>query len=245
MQYRLFDKEISKDGLTSLDRAIAFLWLAKNAHGVESLTAKELASIVANECGHPHQNASRLHTKLASDRRTSKFGISGFRLRPSAESFYDNKYSHLLEPRSEPVVLTTGSVIPRAIFCSTGRTYLLRLVDQVNGCYDHGFHDGVTVLGRKLLETLCIEVYVQSSRADEIKRPDGNFLTFEDISGKISVDSRYQITRETKKALASIKKLGDQSAHNPRFTARSDDVEGVKFGLRVAAEELLHLCAFN
>lgn len=245
MDYRRFDRELSSENLRVVDRAVAFLWLAKTVYGLEGMTAKEIAQILERECGHPRQNASRLHEQLRVDQRTAKFGTSGFRLRPKDFAFLDERFGHLLSVRSSPAPSGHGSVIPREIFEQSARSYLLRLVDQVNGCYDHGYHDGVMVLARKLLETLIIEVYVQAGRVSEIKRPqDGALLSFEQLSGKISADSVIHVTRETKSTLAAIKKFGDQSAHNQRFVARQGDVDGLKQEIRIAAEELLHLCNY-
>lgn len=245
MNYKNFDAAISEKKLQSLDRALAILWLGKVAHGIEGMSTKEITSIIENDCGHPRQNTSRLHDKLRADRRTAKHGSDGFRLRPDALKALGQQYGVLLEMPSAPKVSGSAGVVPREIFEPSKRSYLIRLVDQVNGCYQNAYFDGVMVLGRKLLETLVIEIYVQGGRAPEIKRPlDGAFLTFEELSGKIAADAKVNVTRETKKALVSLKKLGDQSAHNQRFTAQLSDVEDIKHGLRIAAEELLHHCNY-
>jgi hypothetical protein len=41
------------------------------------------------------------------------------------------------------------------------------------------------------------------------------------------------------KGLRDLKQIGDLSAHNRRFNARQNDIDRVRDGLRVAAEELL------
>jgi len=245
VNYKDFDAAISDSKVQSIDRALAILWLGKVAQGVEGMTAKEIARIMEQDCGHPAQNASRLFERLRADRRTAKHGADGFRLRPDALKVLSAKYEGLLALPSVPKVSGSAGMIPCELFLPAKRSYLVRLVDQVNGCYQNGYFDGVMVLGRKLLETLVIEVYVQDGRAAEIKRTDGAFLTFEELSGKIAADSKVHVTRETKKTLASMKKFGDQSAHNQRFTAQLSDVDELKQGLRIAAEELLHHCNYQ
>lgn len=244
MDYRSFDNEISQAPIQSVDRAIALLWLSHVKYGIEGMSAKEVALIIESECGHPKQNVSRLHDRLAADRRTAKFGTYGFRLRPAAHRELNAQYGAVIELPSAPKFVGSGSIIPRDIFASCGREYLIRLVHQVNGCNDHGYFDGTMVLARKLLETLVIEAYTQAGRASDVKRGDGAFLAFEELVGRISADVRMHITRETKKALVEVKRFGDQSAHNPRFTARAGDVDALKAGIRIAAEELLNVCNF-
>ncbi|MCE7950736.1 MAG: hypothetical protein DYH18_06465 [Xanthomonadales bacterium PRO7] len=243
MEYQAFDLAISENRISSIDRAVAMLWLGKVVNRIEGMTAKEIASIVENDCGHPQQNINRLSQQLRSDRRTAKYG-EGFRLKPNALKALTQQYQNLLASPSAPKIHSTLEVVPRAIFEPARRGYLLRLIDQVNGCYQNGYFDGVMVLGRKLLETLVIEVYAQNGRSAEIKRADGAFLPLEDLSGKISSDNAINITRETKKSLAALKKFGDQSAHNQRFTAQLTDVDEIKHGFRIAAEELLHHCNY-
>jgi len=51
--------------------------------------------------------------------------------------------------------------------------------------------------------------------------------------------------RNAAKGLKDFKQLGDQSAHNRRFNANANDIDRVRDGLRVAAEELLHLAGLK
>jgi len=244
MDYQNFDSEISKDKLRTVDRAVSILWLAKTIHGIDGMNAKEIALIMERDCGHPKQNDSRLREMLRSDPRTVKHGRDGFRLKPDSFRKLGEKYGGILAAPSEPTLRSSHSIVPREVFEPTSRNYLIRLIDQVNGCYQNGYFDGVMVLGRKLVETLMIEVYAQRGFAADVKRADGSFYGFEELAGKLSADTRFNITRETKKTLAEIKRFGDQSAHNQRFTARLSDVDGIKTGLRIAAEELLHHCNY-
>lgn len=232
-------------GAKSIDRAIAILWLAKRRHSLDGMTTREVVSIIEGECGHPSQNCSRLHERLGADRRTAKFGHGGWRLRPDAQRQLDERYGRLLKTVVKKSVAPDGSLIPRDIFVEAGRGYLTKVVDQVNGCYDDGHYDGCAVMGRRLMETLLIEAYVQAGRALFVKDSQGSFLTLEGLIGKVISDSHLPLSRDTKRLLPEIKRLGDQSAHNPRFNARRVEIDALKHGLRVAAEELLNLCNYG
>ena len=102
MNYKDFDDAISEAKIQSLDRALAILWFGKVVYGIQGMPAKEIASIIENECGHPRQNTSRLHDQLRADRRTAKNGPNGFRLRPDAEKTLGQQYGGLISVPSAP-----------------------------------------------------------------------------------------------------------------------------------------------
>jgi hypothetical protein len=88
---------------------------------------------------------------------------------------------------------------------------------------------------------LLIEVYEGCGRPDDIKAGDGNFHMFASLLRIFEADSAFQLSRNAKQGLQDFKKLGDLSAHNRRFNARMEDIDRVRDGIRVAAEELLHI----
>lgn len=244
MNYSDFEIAIADEKMAVIDRAVAILWLGRRSHGIEGMTPKEIAKIMEEDCGHPRQNVSRLEFRLQGDNRTAKFGKDAYRLRPMSIRGLDEKYGPLIS-RPKKLVVGPGSVIPREIFQQSNRQFLLRVVDQVNGCYDLGFYDSCAVMARRLIETLLIEIYMQANRSDFLKDTAGYFLSLEQIIGKVSADQAVHLTRETKRLLPEIKKIGDQSAHNPRFNARQSEIDALKHGIRVASEELLNLCNYQ
>jgi hypothetical protein len=94
---------------------------------------------------------------------------------------------------------------------------------------------------RRVLETLLIEVYESKGRAAEIKGADGHFQMFAALLAHFEKDNAFHPRRNALKGLRDFKLLDDLSAHNRRFNARKDDVDRVRDGLRIAAEELLNL----
>lgn len=137
-------------------------------------------------------------------------------------------------------VSPTDSVLPHDLFAGT-RPYIEKVVDQINGSYDHAHYDCCAVMCRRLAETLIIEVYEKQNRSQDIKGPDGNFLMLNNLIGALKKDEQMNLGRNSKKGLEELKELGDKAAHNRRFNARESDINSIKSGLRTAAEELLHL----
>lgn len=246
MDYADFILTIDSPAMRGIDRAIAVLWYAKRAHELEGMTTREVTALLEQKCGHPRQNVSRLDAQLKEDKRVARHGRSGWRLHPRATIAMNEKYSAIVEAPKASKALGAGSVIPSELVRDTRRSYLIRVVEQINVSYDHGLYDCAAVMARRLLETLIIEVYEQQGRTSEIKQStSGYFFTFDDLIQVASKDHALNLSRDTIKALTENKRLGDQSAHNRRFTARCSDIDLLKQGLRIAVEDLLHLCGFS
>ncbi len=226
--------------LLSLDRALAVLWWIGREDPAVGMTAKDICAVVET-AGHPKQNATRLETQLEEDRRTSKAGKGAWRLRPQTRRELDTVYAFAHEPaRPGP----SDSVLPRQLFTNT-RGYIERVVEQINMSYGARCWDCSAVMCRRLLETLIIEVYEYRQQATQIKGPDGHLLMFNGLINHIRADMSINLGRNASQALKDHKALGDQAAHNRRFNAQQNDIDRVRDGLRVAAEELLHLAGLR
>lgn len=67
------------------------------------------------------------------------------------------------------------NVLPMSVVTKT-RGYIESVVRQANGTYEHQWYDACSVMIRRLVETLIIEVYEAKKKAHEIKGGDGNYL---------------------------------------------------------------------
>lgn len=133
----------------------------------------------------------------------------------------------------------TEQVLPTSVVRGT-LGYIEKVVDQANGSYEHGWYDACSVMIRRLAETLIIEVYEAKGEAEEIKK-DGNFLMLSGLIDQIQTKTAWNLGRETRAAFPFLKSLGDRSAHNRRYLATKQDVDRLIPGLRVVADDLLHL----
>jgi len=226
-------------GTPSLERAVGLIWLASRVDHAAGLTPREICDL-DHEAGHPAVNVPRLSEQLGRDRRVSQ-SKGRWRVRPQARKDLDDQYSFAVEPLPPP---PSDSVLSRALFDGT-RGYLEKVVDQINKSYDAQLWDCCAVMGRRLLETLIIEVYEHDRRSDEIKGPDGNFKMFNGLIDHILSDRNYNLSRNTVEGLKEQKRLGDLSAHNRRYNAQPNDIKKNSGDLRVAAEELLHLSGLH
>jgi hypothetical protein len=141
---------------------------------------------------------------------------------------------------STPATPANERVLPSAVILSAP-DYLQRIVLQANGCYEQRWYDACSVMIRKLVESLIIEVYERHGKGDEIKK-DGDYLMLAGLIHHIlNIQKYWSLQRETKRELPDLKKLGDRAAHNRRYQATKQDIDQSRPGLRVAIDDLLHL----
>lgn len=224
--------------LRSIDRAVYLLWFLGRDEPAIGGDVRDLCASMERH-GYPKQNVTRMREHLEADTRVAKAGKDGvFRLRPASRRELDVTFAEMIRTPRRAVL--TDALLPRALFTGS-RGYIEHVVHQLNVSFDHGLYDCCAVMGRRLLETLLIEVYEAKGRAMEIKGPDGQFLIFAGLLSFLERDTQLHPSRNALKGLRGIKELGDLAAHNRRFMAHKDDIERVRSGLRVAAGEFLEL----
>jgi len=148
-----------------------------------------------------------------------------------------------LEETAAPSIPASEQILPMSVVKGT-RKYIENVLLQTNGAYERGWFDAASVMLRKLVEIMIIEVYEAKGRAAYVKhngKPENDFFMLSDLIDKILSDTNFNLARDTKKCLPLLKALGDRSAHNRRYLAKSEDVKNVIPGFRVVADDLLHL----
>lgn len=222
--------------IRTIDRAIALLWMAGRDDPSRGRNTRDLCAVL-EASGHPRQNVSRMRRQLQVDKRAAKVGKDDWRLHATSRRELDLYYKDLDGPVSPP---DSDSVLPRVLFHGT-RGYIERVVRQINKSYDAGLFDCCAVMCRRLVETMIIELYEARGRAGEVKGSDGHFLMLSGLMTFLENDSTIHLSRSTTQGLRDFKKLGDLSAHSRRFNAERPDIDRVRDGLRVGAQELLRL----
>jgi hypothetical protein len=119
------------------------------------------------------------------------------------------------------------------------RSYITRIANQINGCYENGWYDACAVMIRRLIETLIIETFEHHNIADKIKGPGGDFLYLRDLVSKTLSEPAWNLSRNCKSALPKLKDVGDKSAHNRFFVAQRGDIQPLITDIRTVVQELL------
>ena len=136
-------------------------------------------------------------------------------------------------------------VLPLDVLKQT-RNYFVKVITQANGCYEHQWYDACSVMIRRFVETLIVELYEAKGKASEIQDSNRDFFMLQKlIDATLNEKKAWNLGRETKKTLPLVKKLGDRAAHNRRYVATKIDVDEIIPGLRVVADELLHLAGIK
>ncbi|MBI4429507.1 MAG: hypothetical protein HY562_10355 [Ignavibacteriales bacterium] len=233
---REFLTVLRKLDINNTERGIALLWW----HGLKDhsigVPTKQLC-LEIEQAGYAKQNVTRMAENLAKDPRTTKGTNGSFRIKITTRERLNQSYLQHL--RQHPIE-ESDSILPTNLFTNT-RGYIEKVVLQINASYDSGLYDCCTVMCRRLLETLIIEVYEAKGFADDLKGSDGHYKMFSGLLAQLEKEKRFNLSRNSLEGLKNFKRLGDESAHNRRFNARKEDIDRIRDGMRVAAEDLLHL----
>lgn len=219
------------------ERAVALLWFLTDHCELEAVTSNEICKII-EESGFGKQNNTRTKDALNRDRKIVKHNKTGYRVHPNHMETMRGKYFPLIGTKPVP---KSDSVLPHELF-KAAHGYTIKVADQLNAAYEYSLFDCCAVMCRRLLETLIIESYETAGQVDDLKTADGNFMMFSGLLSAIEKNNQLGMSRNCIKALKDFKKLGDLSAHNRRFNARKNDVDRIRDDIRIACEELLHLC---
>lgn len=158
----------------------------------------------------------------------------------SVAKLVQNDIDNINLPPEEGTIPNSNLVLSFSIVRDT-RGYIEKVVHQINGCYEKGWYDGCSVMIRRLIETLIIEVFEKYKISNKIKDANGDYKYLNDLINSIITESTWNLGRETKSALRKLKKIGDRSAHSRRFTAHRTDIDNHKDDIRITTQELLYL----
>lgn len=221
---------------TRLDQAVFLLWYYEQFQQYTERSVNDLAKDIQDD-GFGLQNISRLRNQLSK----SKLTVRGtrretFRINSAHFQKLTEKYGPMVNVVE---IKVTSSVIPLEFVAGT-RTYLERMVNQINGSYDSGFFDASSVILRRLMETLIIEVYVKNDRLSEIKN-NNITLSLSDLISTMTNDQKINKSRNFNRGANLIKDLGDTAAHDRTYITPKQDIDDNKTQVRKTIHELLVL----
>lgn len=145
-------------------------------------------------------------------------------------------------PSQDIVPIKRNDVLVHSLFENT-RGYIEKIVFQINECYGDGCYDACAVMIRRLIEVLIIETFDSKNLTNKIKDNDDNFFFLEELINKILAEKTLNLSRHTKKALATkkIKRIGDHSAHSRHYNACRSYIDDIKMDLGIVTQELLYI----
>ena len=229
-----FSAKLAQLDIQHVDRAVAFLWYYRATQTFDERSASELASDLHEE-GFSKPNVTRLQQEL----RRSKYTVGGSRtgtfqidIRKLKE--LDKRFQSFL---NVPEIKVDDLILPSEWVAGT-RSYLERMVLQINGSYQFGFFDSCAVICRRLMESLIIEVYISQNRQLEIQT-SGVFVGLERLIAYIRADKKINLSRNSPSTMDDIKQIGDTAAHDRTYITQPVDVNDLKIRYRHLILELL------
>lgn len=118
--------------------------------------------------------------------------------------------------------------------------YIVRLVPQINGSYEHEWYEGAAMVLRRLMETLIIELYSRRGWSQDVQDPGTNeFMPLKALIDKLNADGRLHMQRRTIDGLNKVKEVVDTAAHDFRIKIRKSDLDKIQSAVRLTCERLI------
>jgi hypothetical protein len=223
-----------------VDQAIALLWYYEQTQLYSERSAPDLVCDIEEE-GFGRQAITRLQKTLRKSRFTVGGSVKGtFRVNAARFQELSDEYLRLLDIVESQI---TSSIIPFEFVAGT-RTYLERLVKQINGSYDVGYFDASAVMLRRLMESLLIEVYISRNRQADIK-VGGAFMQLNGLIKYILSDLQIDKSRGFAQGMNLVKDVGDTAAHDRAYITPKQDIDDNKTAIRRVINELLVLAGIR
>ena len=220
------------------EQIVYFAYFLTHEQGSQSFCARDIDDCFTQLQLPPYSNVSSYLSRSAKqkEKRILKCKSGGYVLSRKVADEIARQINDVV------TVAPSSSLFPLELFDHTRRKYVPKTARQVAICYDNQAYDACLVMIRRLLETLIIEVFEHFGVRDRIKNDKGNYLFCSDLIDKlVSEKQLWTIGRNAIDGMKKIKTLGDLCAHNRRFNATKNDLDGIKLDLRVVLEELIHL----
>lgn len=132
--------------------------------------------------------------------------------------------------------------------CVCSRAHISRLAEQINECYASKSYDAVSVLMRRMIETLLIECFESLNIANTIRDQNGAYFMLRDLivaAEQANQQQVFRLTNKCREALPLIKEIGDQSAHSRTYIARKRDVDDLRYRFNIAMTNLKDIANLN
>ena len=147
----------------------------------------------------------------------------------------ESEYSHLWA--NTEIIESNSELIDETKFCGK-RSYLDKIIKQINNCYKSNCYDACAVMMRRLFEILLIHSYQYNHIDDVIKDSDGRFKMLERIVSDAVSNKTLNITKRVSEKFDTIRNIGNFSAHNITYIAGQKDINDIKLSYRLMLDEL-------
>src|SRR5258706_7631595 len=149
-----FIKTVSKfDSWNQISKIRFFAWFIHDKLGRDRFQPGDITECFRQLQIHPPNVSQFLKVMSEREPREVTKDSRGYYLMRHVAEPLRLKYGHVADstPRTE-------KVLPSSVVANT-RGWYVKLIQQANGCYEHEWYDACSVMIRKFVEFLIIEVY--------------------------------------------------------------------------------------
>lgn len=223
---------------TELERAKLICFFYYKENGIESYSMSQITEWM-EEWGFSRPNSSRLKTKLIKGIGkaflVSKADKSVMVFVPAILQEMDREHGSLWNDTI--TIESNNELIEEAKFCKK-KSYLDRLIQQINCCYGNHCYDACAVLMRRLFEVLLVLTYQNKGAEADICNADGSHKMLEAIVKDAVQNKKLGIPTRISKNFDAFREVGNNSAHSITYTAGVLDVDKIARDYRVMMEDL-------
>lgn len=207
----------------------------ENKKEFDLITTLELLTSV----GAGISNHSRLKQNLTKSKDFRKNNKTGnWTLNANIVKSMQMEFKDKLEDKNS--IESNNELLDEKLF-SGKRTYLDKLISQVNNTYKNHCYDACAVLLRRIFEIMLIHMFENNKLESSIRDNNGDYKMLNNIVEK-TVENKtiLGLSRGVKEDYEKIRNLGNYAAHRIHYNTRDTDIDDIRQIYRVRLEELYH-----
>ncbi len=184
-------------------------------------------------------NNSRIKQNLTKSKDFRKSNKTGnWILNANTAKSIQAEFKEQLEDKNS--IESNNELLDEKLF-SGKRTYLDKLISQVNNTYKNHCYDACAVLLRRIFEIMLIHMFENYKLESSIRDNNGDYKMLNNIVEK-AVENKniLGLSRGVKEDYEKIRNLGNYAAHRIHYNTRDTDIDDIRQIYRVRLEELYH-----
>lgn len=196
-------------------------------------------SMLMENAGFSRPNSSRLKERLVKGKGKafllSKSDKSKICFIPAVLQSLEKEFGSLWQDTT--TIESNSELLEEAKFCGK-RSFIDKLIRQINFSYGNNCYDACAVLMRRLFEMMLVLSYQNQGIEAEITNAQGNHLMLEGIVKNAVQNKTLGIPPRISKHFDQFRDAGNYSAHSITYTAGKKDIDDIKVDYRVMLEDL-------
>lgn len=232
-----FANQINLKDQSEINRTMLVCYFEYKRTGKTEFSMQEICTLLQN-FGFNKPNVSRLKLRLIKGKEKImllKNSEKTLEFIPIILQKLESDYGSLWDDNIS--VKSNSELIDEIKFCGK-KTYIDRIIKQINFTYNNNCYDACAVLLRRLFEILLVLAYQRNGIEQDITNAQGHHLMLEGIVKNAKTNSVLNFSSRIKNNFDTFREVGNNSAHSITYTASKKDIDDIKIAYRVMLDEL-------